>query len=52
MQRLIEVDWNDEDRSWTVYSRVDRSESWLTHHGAEDELANLLAIAHDNATGG
>lgn len=51
-QRLIEVYWNVDDQSWTVRSRADVALHWLTHQAADGQLANLLSIAHDNATGG
>ena len=49
---LIEVEWNDSDRTFLVSARASGDEEW-THIGvSEDQLAEGLSIARDIVTGG
>lgn len=49
---LMSVDWAPETREWTVYARPSAEQDWATFDGAEGELWDLLALAHDVVTGG
>lgn len=49
---LIEAEWHEDTRRWTVWARPSDEADWDSFCGAEDELAQLLALAHDYATGG
>ena len=49
---LITVDWDEQERRWRVASRSSVDQPWTSYEGAEAELAELLALAHDVATGG
>jgi hypothetical protein len=49
---LIEVDWDEDSRTWTVYARPSAESDWSVFDGTESELSTLMSLAHDVATGG
>lgn len=49
---LISVEHNGITGAWTVYARADSSQDWTRLESDEASLADLLALAHDVATGG
>lgn len=51
-QTLMEVIWNESQRSYVVKARASSQSDWNYFDGGEDELDTLLGIARDVITGG
>lgn len=51
-EELITVTWVHDDGRYVVHARESADEGWTSLDGDETELAKLLALAHDIATGG
>jgi len=49
---LITVHWHGDAETWTVDARPHGEADWVSYDGADGELAVLLGLAHDIATGG
>lgn len=51
-QLLIEVIWNESQRSYVVKARASIESDWNYYDGDEDQIDELLALARDVMTGG
>lgn len=49
---LMTVEWHEEDRTYTLGARADKSDEWVTMLFEEEEVDTMLGMGRDIMTGG